>query len=492
MTFISYAQNFEDVLLWRALGHIKNGFYIDVGANDPEEHSVTRAFYDAGWHGINIEPLPSYADAFNYQRPRDINLAVAAGSTDGSVTLYDVASISGWASPEAKVAEMHRQEGHEVSELTVPMRTLAGICAEHVRADIHFLKVDVEGYEAEVLRGMDFARFRPWIVVVEATLPNSRVSAHESWDALVTGQRYNFAWFDGLNRYYVAEEHPELLAALAVQPNVFDAFITHHLDKAWRDAEQAHKSNAALEGRLAKESGQRWNAEQRAERQEAIAHEALSLSRAQMAQLNDLLAAQQVQARELSALKLDKARLDETIATQAQQLLAQAAAHAQQAAALELDAEHQRADLQRRLDEAHWHGHQAQLWARDLEQRLLATHRSTSWRVTAPLRSTGTLLRTLRTTPPRALLRRGTVAVTSSERMRRLLIPLMLRFPGFGKRVTSMLTAIKQEPPPPAPSTAAALAPEIPEMPAEIKALPQSARRVVTDLQQALRPNHGN
>ena len=93
---------------------------------------------------------------------------------------------------------------------------------------------------------------------------------------------------------------------------------------------------------------------------------------------------------------------------------------------------------------------------------------------------------------PRSLLRKGTVAVTSSERMRRLLIPLMLRFPGFGKRVTALLTAIKHEPPAPAPSTAAALAPEIPEMPAEIKALPQSARRVVADLQQALRPTNGN
>ena len=58
MTFISYAQNLEDVLLWRALGHIKNGFYIDVGANHPEWDSVTKHFYDLGWRGVNIEPMP--------------------------------------------------------------------------------------------------------------------------------------------------------------------------------------------------------------------------------------------------------------------------------------------------------------------------------------------------------------------------------------------------------------------------------------------------
>ena len=44
--FISYAQNFEDVILWRALNHVENGFYVDVGAMDPTEHSVTKAFYN--------------------------------------------------------------------------------------------------------------------------------------------------------------------------------------------------------------------------------------------------------------------------------------------------------------------------------------------------------------------------------------------------------------------------------------------------------------
>ena len=80
MSFVSYAQNFEDVLLWRALGHVKNGFYIDVGANDPELHSVTKAFYERGWYGINVEPLAQYQPAFLQQRARDINLCVAAGA----------------------------------------------------------------------------------------------------------------------------------------------------------------------------------------------------------------------------------------------------------------------------------------------------------------------------------------------------------------------------------------------------------------------------
>lgn len=262
MSFISYAQNAEDVLLWRALRDVAAGCYIDVGANDPELHSVTKAFYDAGWSGINIEPMPSYRAAFAAQRPRDINLNVAAGAAAGEITLYDVPDMNGWASTDSGVAETHRDEGYAVVEHTVPLRTLADICAEHVRGPVHFLKVDVEGFEADVLRGMDFRACRPWIVVVEAMLPNSRESNHGTWEALVTGHGYQFAWFDGLNRYYVADEHAELAPRLAQQPNVFDDYISHHLDKAWARGRQ-----------LEQQADKAWEA---AERQSRAAQDAIS------------------------------------------------------------------------------------------------------------------------------------------------------------------------------------------------------------------------
>ena len=62
MSFISYAQNFEDIMLWRALGHVSGGFWIDVGAADPDTHSVTRVFSERGWCGVNIEPIRRNGD----------------------------------------------------------------------------------------------------------------------------------------------------------------------------------------------------------------------------------------------------------------------------------------------------------------------------------------------------------------------------------------------------------------------------------------------
>ncbi|MGZ8320509.1 MAG: FkbM family methyltransferase [Telluria sp.] len=434
MTFISYAQNFEDVLLWRALGHIKNGFYIDVGANDPVDHSVTKAFYDAGWSGINIEPLPAFHLEFECQRPRDTNLAIAAGAADGSLTLYDVPSVNGWASPDRAVAEAHHAKGFDVRELVVPVRTLAGVCAEHVRGDIHFLKVDVEGFEGEVLRGMDFVKWRPWVLVIEATLPNSRVTNHETWEAMVTGRGYHFAHFDGLNRYYVADEHKELLEVLAIQPNVFDEFITHHLDKAWRKTERAESAAAMERQAVAEANEQRWEAEKRADRAHGMAQDALAHAN---------LLVERIEA---------------------------ASAHS--------------AILQLKLDQLSADSERAQQWSRDLEQRLLATLNSTSWRVTWPLRKVGAVVRRARAVSVRAkakgLMRRAAVRITSSERMRRLFIPLMLRFPGLAAKVSRMISAVKHAPAPnPVPAAA--------QLPDEIRALPVSARNVLADLQRARR-----
>lgn len=225
MMFISYSQNFEDVMLWRALGHVARGFYIDVGANHPSEDSVTKAFYERGWSGINIEPLAKHARQLEQERPRDINLQVAVGAESGEIELFDT-PVRGLATASAAVAEMHAGAGLQTIRSVVPLRRLDDICAEHAPADIHFLKIDVEGFEAQVLAGMDLHRFRPWVLLVEATIPNSnRIDA--SWEPQILAAGYRYVYFDGLNRYYIPEERADELAPhFAAPPNVFDAFTT--------------------------------------------------------------------------------------------------------------------------------------------------------------------------------------------------------------------------------------------------------------------------
>jgi len=246
MAFVSYAQNLEDVMLWRALRHVENGFYIDVGAADPTECSVTRAFYDRGWRGINIEPSEQYFTKLAEFRTRDVNLQVAIGETEGSHPFF-VVPRTGLSTLCPDVAMQNMKAGWPVHETRVRTMTLAAVCRTHAPPEFHLLKIDVEGAEQRVLAGADFDSFRPWIVLVEATRPLSQEAAHESWEPILNGSGYRYVWFDGLNRFYLAaERYDELHQHFCTPPNIFDDFI--RFDPA-REASEARL--AALEARLA-------------------------------------------------------------------------------------------------------------------------------------------------------------------------------------------------------------------------------------------------
>lgn len=246
-TFVSYAQNFEDVMLWRALREVPKGFYIDVGAYSPMTDSVTQAFYERGWSGVNIEPSPEAQLELKALRPRDINLAVALSDAPGVTTMYFV-SESGLSTLDGTEAERHRMAGRDVKMGLVQVETLARIWAEHVPDGqaVHFLKIDVEGFERQVVAGNDWTTNRPWIVVVEATRPNTRESTHQQWEGTLLRASYGFAYADGLNRFYVASEYQSLAVAFSAPPNVFDGFIRAPESEAVRRAEQAAAELAAM------------------------------------------------------------------------------------------------------------------------------------------------------------------------------------------------------------------------------------------------------
>ena len=251
MTFISYAQNYEDVMLYRALKHVEGGFYLDVGAWSPDEDSITRAFYDRGWRGINIEPNMDWQAALREKRPEDINLPVAVSDAPGEETFHFFANL-GLSTMDPGVAEMHMAEGWTAEPGTVTVTTLNEVWAAHVGAkEVHFLKVDVEGLEERVLRGNDWQAHRPWIVVVESTRPMSQIECHEAWEPILTGAGYLLAYQDGLNRFYVASEHQELLPALKYPPNVFDRFVRLEQHEAERQASEATARAEASEATAA-------------------------------------------------------------------------------------------------------------------------------------------------------------------------------------------------------------------------------------------------
>ena len=221
--FVSYAQNFEDVILWRALQHVRNGFYIDIGALDPLIDSVSLAFYERGWRGVHVEPVPRNASELRKNRPDEEVLEVLVAATAGRHTLYEV-PLTGLSTAEADVAALHSSVGYQVQPIEVTAIRLSDILDRYAEKEIHWLKIDVEGLENQVIDSWAPSQARPWIVVVEATMPLSQAPSHHVWEPKLEKLGYKFVYFDGLNRFYLHRNHFEFLDRFGPGPNIFDDF----------------------------------------------------------------------------------------------------------------------------------------------------------------------------------------------------------------------------------------------------------------------------
>ncbi|GIL40081.1 FkbM family methyltransferase [Roseiterribacter gracilis] len=228
MPLIAYGQNFEDVLLNRCFADQETGFYVDVGAWHPTNENVTKIFYDRGWHGVNVEPVPTYWKMLEGDRVRDTNLQLAVGDKAGTLELT-VFEGSGGSSFDDRFVQSFAAAGFAPTKIQVKTATLTEIFEQYVPrgTNVDFLKIDVEGWEDRVVAGMDWKRFRPRVVLIEATLPNSWTPNWEAWEPSLIAQGYRQVWFDGLNRWYLADEAYESLKQHFNRPPcIHDNFIT--------------------------------------------------------------------------------------------------------------------------------------------------------------------------------------------------------------------------------------------------------------------------
>ena len=203
LNFNSYSQFYEDLILYSIFYDINNGFYIDIGANDPNHISVTKAFYMIGWNGINIEPLPDKFKQLETNRKKDINLNIAVGASKGNASLY----IRGTGS-----SIVNKYSGKSNHTMSIYIDTMANVCKNYIpiKKTIHFCKIDVEGWEKNVLLGYDFKIYRPKVFCIESTYPGTKKPSHYLWENILLKNDYSFVYQYKINRYYIDNRFPEL------------------------------------------------------------------------------------------------------------------------------------------------------------------------------------------------------------------------------------------------------------------------------------------
>lgn len=221
---ISYAQFCEDIILYSLLYHIQKGFYVDVGCSDPVDLSVTKLFYDKGWIGINIDPRVEAMQKFDLERINDINCCLGASNKEGELIFWESGVLSTF---DEITYKSLKQKGFEFTITKAMVRKLTNILIEncHVK-DIHFLKIDAEHHEKEVLEGLDLLKFRPWVLVVESTHPTTQDACYFEWEYIILNKKYVFFTENSINRYYLAnEKEKELISQFITRP--FN-LVMHH------------------------------------------------------------------------------------------------------------------------------------------------------------------------------------------------------------------------------------------------------------------------
>lgn len=242
----TYAKNFEDVMLSRLFEGKSDGFYIDVGAHDPDFLSTTKHFYEMGWSGINVASLHHKYVAFEQKRPRDINIHATIGDRQGKKWISRVVDGSSLSTTNKNRRVELQSSSRELRDEEVKVVTLNSLLSDYQIKEIDFLKVDVEGDEARVLESIDLSQHRPIVIVVGSVRPLNAfpgwhaydpvaLESSQEWPQNVLSSGYIDAYFDGLNKFFIRDDCRHLIKRVQVPPGVFDCIVPSMLDRALSD-----------------------------------------------------------------------------------------------------------------------------------------------------------------------------------------------------------------------------------------------------------------
>jgi FkbM family methyltransferase len=197
----------EKELVWKFFGQKRDGVFVEVGANDPVAGSQTWLLEQNGWHGVLVEPQAALYEKLRLGRNNSKVFQVAcSGPEKEGEALLHVGAYSGLSTLEKQIDSHGTQfVGMERVKVTTLDRVLqsAGV------AKIDFLSLDVEGHEIEAMRGLDFEKFKPSLVLIEDGVRD--LSKHN----YLKSCGYKLVKRTSINNWYVPRETDFQMSSLA-------------------------------------------------------------------------------------------------------------------------------------------------------------------------------------------------------------------------------------------------------------------------------------
>lgn len=177
--------NEDSVLLEKGRTFLEDGFYVDVGANLPMKRSNSYRLYCAGMNGLCIEPNLELASLYERLRPRDQVVNLAVGPEAGGVELQRFNfHVYSTCLPEEGKKRLIENNPKNLTRLLrtalvgmLPLRTILESSKLAEDGRFFLLKVDTEGFDLKVLKSNDWVKYRPYLVLTEATGEEEEVAS---------------------------------------------------------------------------------------------------------------------------------------------------------------------------------------------------------------------------------------------------------------------------------------------------------------------------
>ncbi|WP_157618289.1 FkbM family methyltransferase [Spirosoma spitsbergense] len=206
-SYLAYSQTGEDIIIKNILQTIENGFYVEVGSNEPIQHSNTFKLYQQGWHGITIDANSKMVSMHKKIRPNDIAVCAAVSDEAKNVTFYefDMDEIS---TIDADFYNKHKDTQRVKIKTTLKTKTLNSILQELLPAQtsIDLLSIDVEGHDYNVLNSIDLRKYRPKLIVIEMHSFNISNPMENPVYKKMLDNDYLFTSYATWNGYFIAKE----------------------------------------------------------------------------------------------------------------------------------------------------------------------------------------------------------------------------------------------------------------------------------------------
>ena len=198
----SFSQYNEDILIDSIFNNKRKGFYVDIGANDPDIFNNTKRFYEKGWHGINIEPNPLLYNKLREKRNNDINLNMGIGPQNIELDFYQMSEDTLSSFSKEILRKNQKMFGAKVIDVRkIKVVPLAEIFDKYVKENIiDFISLDVEGLELEVLRSNNWERYKPRLVLVEIFYNKDLIEEY------LKSIGYTLIFFNGTNGLFSADD----------------------------------------------------------------------------------------------------------------------------------------------------------------------------------------------------------------------------------------------------------------------------------------------